>query len=90
MCKYGDFYLHLEIAEKFGVYSVTPLSVYDMIREEGMDPQNPSYVCFRIDPMVIATGGLAVLFRDELKIISVIDEELTLKGLLSIYQSVKS
>jgi hypothetical protein len=58
MCKYGDFYLHLEIAEKFGIYNVTPLSVYDMVREEGMDPQNPSYVCFKIDPMVIASGGI--------------------------------
>jgi hypothetical protein len=64
MCKYGDFYLHLEIAEKFGVYSVTPLSVYDMIREEGMDPQNPSYVCFRIDPMVIAAGGINSRVKD--------------------------
>ena len=58
MCKYGDFYLHLEIAEKFGVYSVTPMSVYDMVREEGTDPQNPSYVCFKIDPMVIESGGI--------------------------------
>jgi len=57
MCKYGDFYLHLEIADKFGVYNVTPLSVYDMIREEGQDPKNPSLVIFRIDPMVIYGGG---------------------------------
>jgi hypothetical protein len=57
MCKYGDFYLHLEIADQFGVYNVTPLSVYDMIREEGLDPKNPSLVRFRIDPMVIAMGG---------------------------------
>jgi len=64
MCKYGDFYLHLEIAEKFGVYNVTPLSVYDMIREEGMDPQNPSYVCFKIDPMVIAAGGVNSRLKD--------------------------
>jgi hypothetical protein len=64
MCKYGDFYLHLEIAEKFGIYSVTPLSVYDMIREEGMDPENPSYVCFKIDPMVIAAGGINSRVKD--------------------------
>jgi hypothetical protein len=64
MCKYGDFYLHLEIAEKFGVYNVTPLSVYDMVREEGMDPQNPSYVCFKIDPMVIAAGGINSRAKD--------------------------
>jgi hypothetical protein len=57
MCKYGDFYLHLEVAEKFGIYTVTPLSVYDMVREEGTDPKNPSYVKFRIDPMVLGTTG---------------------------------
>ena len=64
MCKYGDFYLHLEIAEKFGIYSVTPLSVYDMVREEGTDPTNPSYVCFKIDPMVIAAGGINSRIKD--------------------------
>jgi len=64
MCKYGDFYLHLEIAEKFGIYSVTPLSVYDMVREEGTDPTNPSYVCFKIDPMVIAAGGINSRVKD--------------------------
>jgi len=64
MCKYGDFYLHMEVAEQFGVYNVTPLSVYDMVREEGQDPANPSYVCFRIDPMVIAAGGMSSRVKD--------------------------
>ena len=64
MSKYGDFYLHMEVAEGFGIYNVTPMSVYDMIREEGQDPQNPSYVCFRIDPMVIAAGGLNSRVKD--------------------------
>ena len=64
MCKYGDFYLHMEVAEKFGIYNVTPLSVYDMVREEGQDPSNPSYVCFRIDPMVIAAGGISSRVKD--------------------------
>jgi hypothetical protein len=64
MCKYGDWYMHMEIAEKFGVYNVTPLSVYDMVREEGQDPNNPSYVCFRIDPMVIAAGGIVSRVKD--------------------------
>jgi hypothetical protein len=64
MCKYGDFYLHMEVAEKFGIYNVTPLSVYDMVREEGQDPANPSYVCFRIDPMVIAAGGMSSRVKD--------------------------
>jgi hypothetical protein len=65
MCKYGDFYLHLEIADKFGVYNVTPLSVYDMIREEGQDPKNPSLVIFRIDPMVIYGGGYVDREKDK-------------------------
>jgi len=64
MCKYGDFYLYLQIAEKFGIYSAIPLSVYDMVREEGVDPTNPSYVCFKIDPMVIAAGGINSRVKD--------------------------
>ena len=64
MCKYGDFYLHMEIAEKFGIYTVTPLSVYDMVREEGQDPNNPSSVTFKIDPMVIAQGGGSSRVKD--------------------------
>ena len=50
MCKYGDFYLHLQISEKFGIYNALPLSVYQVVREEGMDPENPSYVQFILDP----------------------------------------
>jgi len=50
MCKYGDFYLKLEISEKFGIYNVLPLSVYGVVREEGMDPENPNYVKFVLDP----------------------------------------
>ncbi len=41
-------------------------------------------------PLVIGTGGLAVLFRDHIPEITVIDEELTLKGLLSIYAKSKN
>ena len=33
MCKYGDMYLKLEVSEKFGVYNVIPLSVYEVVRE---------------------------------------------------------
>lgn len=56
MCKYGDFYLKLEIAESFGVYNVIPYSAYNIIREEGIDPENPSYVRFRYDPNALAGG----------------------------------
>ena len=58
MCKYGDFYLKLEIAEKFGVYNVIPFSAYTIIREEGTEPQNPAYIRFRYDPTA-ATGVVA-------------------------------
>lgn len=59
LLKYGDFYLKLSIAEKYGVYNVSPLSVYDIIREEGKDPHNPQYVCFRVDPTALAGGNAA-------------------------------
>ena len=50
MLKYGDFFLKLEIAEKFGVYNVLPYTVYHMIRHEGNDPENPSKVTFQLEP----------------------------------------
>ena len=50
MLKYGDFFLKLEIAEKFGVYNVLPYTVYHMIRHEGTDPDNPSEVHFQLEP----------------------------------------
>ena len=56
MCKYGDFFLKLEIAEKFGVYNVLPYTVYHMVREEGTDPDNPTKVEFVLDPEGIAAS----------------------------------
>jgi len=56
MCKYGDFFLKLEVAEKFGVYNVLPYTVYHMIREEGLDPDNPAAVNFRLDPDGLASS----------------------------------
>ena len=47
MCKYGDFYLHLEIEPEYGVLNVKPISTYEMTRVEDLDPDNPSYVCFK-------------------------------------------
>ena len=49
MCKYGDFFLKLEIDEKYGITNVVPLSVYDVSRLEGLDPENPEYVKFLIE-----------------------------------------
>ena len=50
MCKYGDFFLKLEIAEKFGVYNVLPYTVYNIVRHEGQNPDNPSEVEFQLEP----------------------------------------
>lgn len=50
MCKYGDFFLKLEISEKFGVYNVIPFSAFNIERQEGYDKENPTAVRFRYDP----------------------------------------
>lgn len=57
MCKYGDFFLKLEVAEKYGVYNVIPYSAFQMIREEGMDPENPYDIKFRFDPDGLTGAG---------------------------------
>ena len=48
MCKYGDFFLGLEIAEGKGIVNVTPHSVYNTERLEGQDPHNPNVVKFKV------------------------------------------
>ena len=65
MCKYGDMYLKMEVSEKFGVYNVIPLSVYEVVREEGTDPENPSYVRFTMDPNGLASGATNTVRRDQ-------------------------
>ena len=57
MCKYGDFFLKLEVAEDFGVYNVLPYTVYHMVRHEGQDPDEPSKVQFSIDPDGLASSA---------------------------------
>ena len=47
--KYGDFFLKLNVAEKFGVVGVDPIAAYEMIREENFDPENPHKVRFKRD-----------------------------------------
>ena len=57
MCKYGDFFLKLEIAEKFGVYNVLPYTAYHMERQEGWDKDNPMSVRFKYNPDGYVGGG---------------------------------
>ena len=54
LTKYGDFFLKLEIAEKYGVYNVIPYTAFHIERLEGEmghgTPEDPSAVRFRFDP----------------------------------------
>ena len=68
MCKYGDFYLKMEVSEKFGVYNVIPLSVYEVVREEGTDPDNPAYTRFTMDPNGLASGATNTIRRDQFQL----------------------
>ena len=68
MCKYGDFYLKMEVSEKYGVYNVIPLSVYEVVREEGTDPENPSYTRFTLDPNGLASGATNTIRRDQFQL----------------------
>ena len=60
MCKYGDFFLKLDIAEKFGVYNVIPYTAYHIERQEGYDPKNPSAIRYRyaMDGMDNISSGM--------------------------------
>ena len=68
MCKYGDMYLKMEVSEKYGVYNVIPLSVYEVVREEGTDPENPSYTRFTLDPNGLASGATNTIRRDQFQL----------------------
>ena len=52
LVKYGDFFLHLEIAEEegIGIINVMPLSAYEVSRMEGFDQANPQRVKFVYAP----------------------------------------
>lgn len=67
MCKYGDFYLKLEIAEKFGVYNVIPFSAYNIVRQEGYNPKNPNEVRFKFDPnaAISSTTGYTSAYNNQ-------------------------
>ena len=49
MVKYGDFYLYLDVSEKYGITNVVPLSPYEVVRAEGEDPENPYYTKFYLE-----------------------------------------
>ena len=49
MCKYGDFFLRMEISPEYGVFLVQPISPYELTRIEGSDPNNINYVKYQHD-----------------------------------------
>ena len=49
MTKYGDFYLSLDIVDKYGVVNVSPISSYDVTRMEDHDPANPQLIQFEME-----------------------------------------
>ena len=53
MCKYGDFFLYLDIDERLGVTSAIGLPTFEIERLEGEDKTNPKYVQFQWN-----SGGL--------------------------------
>ena len=57
MCKYGDFFLKLEIAEKFGVYNVIPYTAFHIERLEGTNPENPNEIRYKFLPDGVAASS---------------------------------
>jgi hypothetical protein len=47
MCKYGDFFLYLDVDDSLGVTSVIGLPTQEVERMEGEDKSNPNYVQFQ-------------------------------------------
>jgi hypothetical protein len=47
MCKYGDYFLYVDIDDKIGVKSFIPLPPAEVERMEGEDPTNPNYVQYQ-------------------------------------------
>ena len=54
MAKYGDLFLKLEIAEKYGVYNVIPYTAFHIERQEGFDKEKPMEVRFKYNPDGVA------------------------------------
>ena len=56
-CKYGDFFLHLDIEDDIGIVNVTPLSSYEVRREEGYDEENPYAYRFVLEGTHMSYAG---------------------------------
>lgn len=47
MCKYGDFFLYLDLDESMGITSVIGLPTAEVERLEGEDKKNPNYIQYQ-------------------------------------------
>lgn len=47
LCKYGDYFLYLDIKDEFGVVNVTPIHPSALQREESLDPDNAGEFRFK-------------------------------------------
>jgi hypothetical protein len=47
MCKYGDYFLYLDVDDKLGVTSAIGLPTQEIERMEGLDKENPNYVQYQ-------------------------------------------
>ena len=57
MNKYGDYYLDLDIEEGIGIVNASPISAYEIEREEGFNPDNPYEVRFKMTSFGGGTTG---------------------------------
>ena len=48
LVKYGDFFLLMDIMDKYGVVNVKPLSPYEVRRLEDHDPESPKKINFEV------------------------------------------
>ena len=69
LTKYGDFYLWMDILDKYGVVNVRPLSPYEVVRLEDHDPENPKRVEFELQgdggsTFASMSGGQKVVLQD--------------------------
>jgi len=53
LCKYGDFFLYLDVDEKLGIQNVVSMPISELERLEGQDEDNPNYLQFQWN-----SGGL--------------------------------
>lgn len=47
LCKYGDFFMFMDINPEYGVVNSYPIAISEIEREEGHDPNDPAAVRFR-------------------------------------------